>query len=94
MEGYPGLVVHGPLTAVLLMDLVRRHAGRPVRTFGFRARAPLFDLAPFRVSGVPGGGGARVNADQCRAVSAASASCRVIIRVIGSSGEGRKSQRS
>ncbi len=52
-EGYPGLVVHGPLTAVLLMDLVRRHAGRPVRAFSFRARAPLFDLAPFRVSGVP-----------------------------------------
>jgi len=61
-EGYPGLVVHGPLTAVLLMDLVRRHAGRPVRSFSFRARAPLFDLAPFRVSGVPGDGAVALEA--------------------------------
>ncbi len=53
-EGYPGLVVHGPLTAVLLIDLVRRHAMRPVAAFEFRGRAPLFDLAPFRVSGVAG----------------------------------------
>lgn len=50
VEGYPGLVVHGPLTAILLMELVRRNATRPVRGFEFRGRAPLFDLAPFRVS--------------------------------------------
>jgi 3-methylfumaryl-CoA hydratase len=49
VEGYPGLVVHGPLTAILLMDLVRRNAARPVRAFEFRGQAPLFDLAPFRV---------------------------------------------
>ena len=48
-EGYPGLVVHGPLTAVLLMELVRQHVQRPVQTFSFRGLAPLFDLAPFRV---------------------------------------------
>ena len=48
-EGYPGLVVHGPLTAVLLIELLRRHAGRPVARFAFRGEAPLFDLAPFRV---------------------------------------------
>lgn len=48
-EGYPGLVVHGPLTAVLLIELLRRHAGRPVARFSFRGEAPLFDLAPFRV---------------------------------------------
>jgi 3-methylfumaryl-CoA hydratase len=46
-EGYPGLVVHGPLIAVLLMDLVRRHASRPVVGYNFRGKAPLFDLAPF-----------------------------------------------
>jgi 3-methylfumaryl-CoA hydratase len=55
VEGYPGLVVHGPLTAVLLMELVRRNIGRPVRAFSFRGQAPLFDLAPFRISGVTGG---------------------------------------
>jgi 3-methylfumaryl-CoA hydratase len=55
VEGYPGLVVHGPLTAVLLMELVRRNIGRPVRAFSFRGQAPLFDLAPFRISGITGG---------------------------------------
>jgi 3-methylfumaryl-CoA hydratase len=54
-EGYPGLVVQGPLTAVLLMELVRCHARRPVAAFTFRARAPLFDLAPFRLIGTPVG---------------------------------------
>ena len=52
-EGYPGLVVHGPLTAVLLMELVRHHAARPVSKFSFRGLAPLFDLAPFRLVGIP-----------------------------------------
>lgn len=50
-EGYPGLVVHGPLTAVLLLDLVHRHSNRPVTAYSFRGRAPLFDLAPFRLNG-------------------------------------------
>ena len=26
VEGYPGLIVHGPLIATLLLDLLRRHA--------------------------------------------------------------------
>jgi 3-methylfumaryl-CoA hydratase len=55
VEGYPGLVVHGPLTAVLLMELVRSHAQRPVSAFAFRGQAPLFDLAPFRLIGTPSG---------------------------------------
>lgn len=54
-EGYPGLVVHGPLVAVLLADLVRRNQNRPMTTFQFRGRAPLFDLAPFRLLGRPKG---------------------------------------
>jgi 3-methylfumaryl-CoA hydratase len=55
VEGYPALVVHGPLTAVLLMELVRRHADRPVEGYSFRGQAPLFDHAPFRVVGRPDG---------------------------------------
>jgi len=54
VEGYPGLVVHGPLIATLLVDLLRRH--RPdvaLRRFEFRALAPLFDTAPFEVCGRP-----------------------------------------
>jgi 3-methylfumaryl-CoA hydratase len=52
-EGYPGLVVHGPLTAVLLLEMVRRRSERPVRAFSFRGLAPLFDLAPFRLVALP-----------------------------------------
>jgi 3-methylfumaryl-CoA hydratase len=52
-EGYPGLGVHGPLTAILLMELVRHNAGRPATGFSFRGQAPLFDLAPFRLVGTP-----------------------------------------
>jgi 3-methylfumaryl-CoA hydratase len=50
-EGYPGLVVHGPLTATLLMDrLVNRH-GPAVRRFAFRARQPLFCGEPMGLCG-------------------------------------------
>jgi 3-methylfumaryl-CoA hydratase len=55
VEGYPGLVVQGPLTALLLIELARSHARRPVTAFVFRVRAPLFDLAPFRLMGTPAG---------------------------------------
>lgn len=54
-EGYPGLVVHGPLTAMLLSDLVRRHDPRPIVAYRFRAKAPLFEGAPFRLIGMPEG---------------------------------------
>jgi 3-methylfumaryl-CoA hydratase len=57
-EGYPGLIVHGPLIATLLIDLLRRNTSRPVATFRFRAVSPLFDVAPFSVHGVPGDNGA------------------------------------
>ena len=53
VEGYPGLVVHGPLLATLLVDLLRRHGvGETLRRFEFRARRPLFDIAPFDVCGL------------------------------------------
>jgi 3-methylfumaryl-CoA hydratase len=51
-EGYPGLIVHGPLIATLLIDLLRRNTTRAVATFAFRAVSPLFDIAPFSVHGV------------------------------------------
>lgn len=62
VEGYPGLVVHGPLTAVLLMELVRRNTKRPVTGYTFRGQAPLFDLAPFRLVGKPGDGAVALEA--------------------------------
>ena len=51
VEGYPGLVVHGPLTAVLLAELVRHSTARPLLSFSFRGVAPLFDLGPVRLVG-------------------------------------------
>jgi len=54
VEGYPGLVVHGPLVATLLVDLLRRNRpGVDLATFSFRAMRPLFDTAPFTVCGLP-----------------------------------------
>lgn len=50
-EGYPGLVVHGPLIAVLLADLVHRHDARPLASFRFKGLAPLFDIGAVRLSG-------------------------------------------
>jgi hydroxyacyl-ACP dehydratase HTD2-like protein with hotdog domain len=59
VEGYPGLIVHGPLQATLLADLAARLApGRRLARFSFRAVRPLFDLAPFTLHAVPGEGGA------------------------------------
>ena len=52
VEGYPGLIVHGPLIATLLMDLLRRQMpGADVASFRFKAVRPTFDLNPFRVNG-------------------------------------------
>jgi 3-methylfumaryl-CoA hydratase len=52
VEGYPGLIVHGPLIATLLVDLVRRElpAAR-IRSFEFKAASPLFDTHAFAVCG-------------------------------------------
>lgn len=51
-EGYPGLVVHGPLIATLLMNLLRDERPQAqIRAFSFRAVRPLFDLRPFRLCG-------------------------------------------
>ncbi len=50
-ESYPGLVVHGPLLATLLADLVRRNTDRRLAAFRFRAASPVFDTAPFALCG-------------------------------------------
>ena len=55
VEGYPGLVVHGPLIATLLVDLLRRNRpGATLATYRFRALRPLFDTAAFHTCGEPG----------------------------------------
>ncbi len=53
-EGYPGLVVHGPFAQQCIFDLLRDSLpGRKIKTLAVRARAPLFDTAPFDVIGRP-----------------------------------------
>lgn len=53
-EGYPGLVVHGPLLATLLMDLVYRQLPHvDVKEFRFKALRPIFDLNSFSLHGEP-----------------------------------------
>lgn len=52
VEGYPGLIVHGPLIATLLVDLLRRNLPQvQVGRFSFRAVRPLFDIHRFTVCG-------------------------------------------
>ena len=50
IEGYPGLLVHGPLTALLLLDAARRHCGAPPSRFRYRALAPLFAGEPITLA--------------------------------------------
>jgi len=51
-EHYPGLVVHGPLTAMVLAQSATRHLGRPLQSFAYRASSPLFVDQPVYVDGV------------------------------------------
>lgn len=54
VEFYPALVVHGPLLATLLLDLVRRERpGAAISSFSFRAMRPAFDNAALHVRGTP-----------------------------------------
>lgn len=53
-EGHPGLVVHGPLLAILCLELPRR-AGRHVTELSFRARSPVYAGQPFVATGSPDG---------------------------------------
>jgi 3-methylfumaryl-CoA hydratase len=50
VEGYPGLIVHGPLIATLLMDLLQQSIPKvKVAKFEFKAVRPTFDIHPFSV---------------------------------------------
>ena len=54
IEGYPGLIVHGPLIATLLIDLLQeKMPNARLATFEFRAMRAMFDLNHFFVCGAP-----------------------------------------
>ncbi|SIT49397.1 Acyl-CoA dehydrogenase [Paraburkholderia piptadeniae] len=61
VEGYPGLVVHGPLIATLLLDLVRRQRpdGR-IAEFAFKAMRPCFAGNSLHLCGKPSADGKTV----------------------------------
>ena len=61
VEKYPGLVVHGPLQAMLLMGAARRRQpDRRPAAFRFRGVRPLFDFEDLRLVGAPGEDGDRL----------------------------------
>ena len=53
VEGYPGLVVQGPLTALLLAELARRNGVTRPGEFSFRARSPFFCADTLHLRGGP-----------------------------------------
>ncbi len=61
IEGYPGLVVHGPLIATLLLDLLHRHMpDADLAGFEFKAVRAVFDGRPLTLAALPRGDGKTV----------------------------------
>lgn len=63
-EAYPGLVVHGPLQATLLIALANQNLGKPITGFDFRGQSPAFDGTLLNVCGEPMDSGASVWTEQ------------------------------
>jgi len=62
VEGYPGLVVHGPLLATLMLDLLRHeNPDAVVARYAFKAMRPVFDVHAFHVCGQPQSDGKTVD---------------------------------
>lgn len=57
VEGFPGLVVHGPLLALYMSELARTQSDRPLRSFDFRLSKPVFVGDPIRAQGTPAADG-------------------------------------
>jgi 3-methylfumaryl-CoA hydratase len=65
VEGHPGLVVHGPLLALLLLEVPRRHApDRSVTSFAHRLVRPAYAGTPVRATG-------RLDGDRCEVTAGA-----------------------
>ncbi|WP_104491036.1 HTD2 family dehydratase [Paracoccus denitrificans] len=59
-EGYPGLIVHGPLQATQLVQFAEKISGRRPARFEFRSLSPLFDIADYTLNAVEDGEGLRL----------------------------------
>jgi 3-methylfumaryl-CoA hydratase len=57
VEGYPGLIFHGPLQAALIVELAAKlHGGKPPKKFSYRGLQPLFEGSQFSVNANDNGG--------------------------------------
>ncbi|WP_417210322.1 FAS1-like dehydratase domain-containing protein [Antarctobacter sp.] len=55
VEGYPGLVVHGPMQATMLCQFAADLRGQAPKSFAFRSLSPIFDNAGFSVNAAEDG---------------------------------------
>lgn len=60
VEGYPGLIVHGPMQAALLCNYATELRGAPPKRFSFRGLSPLFDDDAFALHAAEDGDGLRL----------------------------------
>lgn len=81
VEGYEGLVVHGPLMAVLMLDLVDRASpGAFVSSFAFKAVHPAFAPHPLAVRAKADAAGVALRVESAgRVASTGTASTRATI---------------
>ena len=59
-EGYPGLIVHGPMQATQLVQFAGTIRGKRPSRFDFRSLSPLFDIADYTLNAVEDGEGLRL----------------------------------
>jgi len=58
VEGYPGLIFHGPLQAALIVELAAKlSGGKPPKKFSYRGLQPLFEGSEFSVNANDNAGG-------------------------------------
>ncbi|MET3906114.1 3-methylfumaryl-CoA hydratase [Bradyrhizobium sp. S3.3.6] len=51
VEGYPGLIFHGPLQAALIIEMAAKlRSGKPPKTFTYRGLQPLFEGSEFSIN--------------------------------------------
>jgi 3-methylfumaryl-CoA hydratase len=51
VEGYPGLIFHGPLQATFIVELAAKlHGGKPPKKFSYRGLQPLFEGSEFSIN--------------------------------------------
>jgi 3-methylfumaryl-CoA hydratase len=79
-EGYPGLVVHGPLTAMTAAASMEHNTGRALRSFRFRAVAPLFVGLPSHIVGSTDGDDVSVQVVRNDSAIAMEASGTLVVR--------------